>query len=176
MDKHLSLSPSLWKQLAVIKRCELLPIKRFRVTSGHVSVPAGARASSTIRSSQGLHTLLSSACFTHWYWFFIDLRSPPVPPLLIHHHRLGPHPFSECKVKKEARAWHWFLHRLFSPPPSISVLVLRPCLLLSRTANLSEKAASAADASLRRRKGAEAVSVKQLLHMKRDVMLPLICD
>lgn len=70
---------------------------------------------SLLYSSQDpLNSLLSTTCFTHHYWFFIDLKSPPLPPLLLLssiHIALAP-----LQGEKEAWAWHWFLHRLFSSP------------------------------------------------------------
>ena len=141
-----------------------LPIKCCRVTPGHVSFSVSARAFSTIRSSQGLlHSLLSSACFTHSYWFFIDLRSPPVPPLFIlspiHHQPWCPPPFPvllQVQGEKEDRVWHWFLRRLFSPSPSIPVLVstLPPSLVRPASLKRLQRGGRLAAAG----KGAEAVS------------------
>ena len=122
-------------------------MKCCRVTPGHVSFSAGARASSTIRSSQGLlHSLLSSACsFTHSYWFFIDLRCPPVPPLLIlppiHHRRLSLPPPSP------SARWNGRPSLTLISSPTFLSLSLYFCsgsdpASPSRAANLSERAAA----------------------------------
>lgn len=70
---------------------------------------------SLLYSSQDpLNSLLSTTCFTHHYWFFIDLKSPPLPPpLFLPTIQIASAPL---QGEKEAWAWHWFLHRLFSPP------------------------------------------------------------
>lgn len=70
---------------------------------------------SLLYSSQDpLNSLLSTTCFTHHYWFFIDLKSPPLPPpLVLPTIQIASAPL---QGEKEAWAWHWFLHRLFSSP------------------------------------------------------------
>lgn len=120
-------------------------MKCCRVTPGHVSFSASARSSSTIHSIQGLlHSLLSSACsFTHSYWFFIDLRCPPVPPLLIlppiHHH--GPN----LPPPSPSARWNGRPSLTLISLPTFLSLSLYFCSRVdpsspSHTANLSEKA------------------------------------
>lgn len=123
-------------------------MKCCRVTRGHVSFSASARASSTIRCSQGLlHSLLSSACsFTHSYWFFIDPRSPPVPPILTLPSYQPPPPsppFSKCKVKRKTELDIDFFADFSLPLPLFPSSCVDPASLslsLSRTSNLSKKA------------------------------------
>lgn len=96
---------------------------------------------SLLYSSQDLlNSLLSTTCFTHHYWFFIDLKSLPLPPLLLLssiHIASAP-----LQGEKEAWTWHWFLQtfllshtvflfRALTSPSLFLFLSLSPSFFLS---------------------------------------------
>lgn len=132
--------PNCWlrKQFSAIKYCKVWPLSVAESPPGHVCFSASAIASPTIFSSQGLlHSLLSSACsFTHSYWFFIDLRCPPVPPLVLH----PPLPPSHPSFPSPSARWKGSPSLTLISSPSLDFC--SGSLSRSHTANLGEKAAA----------------------------------